>query len=138
MTPSWATLASSAFSRFFMVSRSWRCHTQRTPAGDTVSPDLPERWLLDGELNNGAFDIFRDPVLEDWLLPGNFGQRQIAAFVVKLLEAVEAVPAVAHHLAGLAHVAELLGEFEQANLGADNFLIFGHDVVFLKTPKHGA
>jgi hypothetical protein len=22
-------------SRFFMVSRSWRCHTHRTPAGDT-------------------------------------------------------------------------------------------------------
>src|SRR5208337_1786614 len=38
MTPSWATLASKAFRRFFMVSKSWRCHTQRTPAGDTVSP----------------------------------------------------------------------------------------------------
>ena len=35
---SWATLASRAFRRFFIVSRSWRCHTQRTPAGDTVSP----------------------------------------------------------------------------------------------------
>jgi transposase len=33
--PSWALLASSAFGRLFIVSRSWRSHTQRTPAGDT-------------------------------------------------------------------------------------------------------
>ena len=36
--PSWALLASSALSRLFIVSRSWRSHTQRTPAGETVSP----------------------------------------------------------------------------------------------------
>ena len=36
--PSWALLASSALSRLVMVSSSWRCHTQRTPAGDTASP----------------------------------------------------------------------------------------------------
>jgi len=27
---------------------------------------------------------------------------------------------------------------ERVVVGADDFLIFGHDVVFLKTPKHGA
>jgi hypothetical protein len=31
-------LASSALSRFFMVSRSWRCHTQRTPAVYSAAP----------------------------------------------------------------------------------------------------
>ena len=31
-------LASSAFRRLFMFSKSWRCHTQRTPAGDTDRP----------------------------------------------------------------------------------------------------
>src|ERR1700752_4373779 len=36
--PSWALLASKALSRLFMFSRSWRSHTQRTPAGETVSP----------------------------------------------------------------------------------------------------
>jgi hypothetical protein len=36
--PSCALLASSALSRFAMVSSSRRCHTQRTPAGETVSP----------------------------------------------------------------------------------------------------
>src|SRR5205823_14674473 len=30
--------AMRALSRLFMVSRSWRSHTQRTPAGETVSP----------------------------------------------------------------------------------------------------
>jgi hypothetical protein len=32
-----------------------------------------------------------------------------------LLEAIEAVARVAHHLAGLAHVPELPGELQQAN-----------------------
>ena len=39
-------------------------------------------------------------------------QRQFPAFVIEILEPVEAVPAVAHDLAGLADVAELLGQFE--------------------------
>jgi hypothetical protein len=35
-------------------------------------------------------------------------QRQLAAFVVQLFKAIEAVAAVPHHLAGLADIAELL------------------------------
>src|SRR5262249_34086706 len=46
--------------------------------------------------------------------------------VVQLLEAVEAVPAVAPHLAGLAHIAELLGQLEQTDLGADDLLFLRH------------
>src|SRR5439155_7280926 len=34
--PSWALCASSAFKRFLNVSRSWRCHTQRTPPCETT------------------------------------------------------------------------------------------------------
>jgi predicted nucleic acid-binding protein len=30
-----------------MVSRSWRCHTQRTPAGETVSPRFPSLWWFE-------------------------------------------------------------------------------------------
>ena len=37
MVPSCAILASNAFSRFFMFSRSWRCQTQRTPNGQIDS-----------------------------------------------------------------------------------------------------
>src|SRR5438034_1086590 len=48
---------------------------------------------------------------------------------VELLEPVEAVAAVAHHLAGLADVAELLGELQQSDLGADNLLLGGHGVL---------
>src|SRR5213075_587719 len=56
-------------------------------------------------------------------------QRQLAAFVVEFLEAVEAVAAVSHHLAGLAHIAELFGEFQQPDLGADDLLLGRHGVL---------
>src|SRR5947208_16333883 len=120
--------ASNALSRFFMVSKSWRSHTQRTPAGETVSPlpqlvgnaDLTEGRLLDGERNDGVLDLLRHAVLQHWLLAADFLQAQFAALVVELLEPVEAVAAVAHHLTGLADVAELLGELQQANLSADD------------------
>jgi hypothetical protein len=36
-------------------------------------------------------------------------QGEFAAFVVKLLESVEAVATVAHHFAGLRNIAELFG-----------------------------
>src|SRR5215468_6986101 len=36
--PSCATLASSALSRCLIEVRSWRCHTQRTPAGEIDRP----------------------------------------------------------------------------------------------------
>jgi hypothetical protein len=49
--------------------------------------------------------------------------------VVEFLEPVKAVPAVAHHLAGLADVAELLGKLQQSNLGADNLLFGRHGVL---------
>jgi len=51
-----------------------------------------------------------DAVFQHWLLATDLLQRQLAAFVVKLLEAIEAVAAITHHLAGLAHIAKLLGK----------------------------
>ena len=48
-------------------------------------------------------------------------QRRFATFVVQLLEPVEAIPAVAHHLAGRADVAELLGQFKQSDLRGQSF-----------------
>jgi hypothetical protein len=62
-------------------------------------------------------------------------QGKLAAFVVKLLEPVEAVTAIAHHFAGLRNIAELFGQFEHTGLGADNFLVLGHDDVLWK--RHG-
>jgi hypothetical protein len=69
--------------------------------------------------NNGVFDILRHSVLQHRLLAADLLQCQLAAFVVEFFEAVEAVAAVAHHLTGLAHTAELLGKLQQSNLGAD-------------------
>src|SRR5205085_1045791 len=39
---------------------------------------------------------------------------------------VEAVAAVAEHLAGLADIAELLGQLQQPDLGSDDLLFLGH------------
>src|SRR6266550_2837693 len=58
----------------------------------------------------------RDAVFQHWLLATDLLQRQLAAFVVKLLEAIEAVAAIAHHLAGLAHIAKLLGKLQEPDL----------------------
>jgi hypothetical protein len=64
--------------------------------GDT---DLAEGRLLDGECNDGIFDFLRHAVLENRLLAADLLQCQLAALIVQLLEAIEAVTAVAHDLA---------------------------------------
>ena len=89
-------------------------------------PRLAPGRLVDRHGHHRRLDLGRDPVLQDRLAPRHLLQRQFAAFVVEILEPVEAVAAIAHDLAGLADVAELLGQFEQARLGADDFLILGH------------
>src|SRR4029077_545086 len=65
-------------------------------------------------------------------------QRQLAAFIVQLLEPVEAVPAIPHHLAGLTDVAELLGQFQQPYLHADDLLLLGHVVVSVHAGRRAA
>ena len=82
--------------------------------------------LLDRHLDRRLFDVGRGAVLQDRLLAADLLQRQLAAFVVQLLEPIKAVAAVAHHFAGLADIAELLGQFEQPNLRSDNLLVLGH------------
>ena len=92
-------------------------------------PNLPESGLFNGERDNGVLDRLRHAVLQHWLLAADLLQSQFAAWLVKLLEPVEAIPAVAHHLAGLADVAELLGELQQSNFGADDLLFGRHGVL---------
>ena len=91
--------------------------------GDT---DLAERRLLQRKGNDPCLDLRRGPVREDRLLPGDFLQRQLAAFLVELLEPVEAVAGIAEHFAGLAHIAKLFDKLQQANLGFDDLLFLGH------------
>ena len=115
--------------------RSWRCQTQRTPAGEIDSPRLASSletrtWPQAGcsiaisttaSSISGAVRFFRIGLRR--LISC---KRQLAAFVVQLLEPVEAVAAVAHHLAGLADIAELLGQLQQPDLGSDDLLFLGH------------
>ncbi len=54
----------------------------------------------------------------------------------KLLEAIEVVAAVAHDLAGLGHVAELLGQLEQTGFGSDDLLVLGHGGVLRCGQRH--
>jgi hypothetical protein len=88
--------------------------------------DLPEGRLLDRHRHDGVFDLLRHTVLRHRLLAADLLQSEFAALLVELLEAVEAVAAVTPHLAGLAHIAELLGQLQQPNLRADDLLFGGH------------
>src|SRR3954470_19633126 len=94
----------SALRRFFIVSRSWRRHTPRTPAGEIECPrarivddaDLAEGGLLQRELKNAALDLGRGPVGQQRLRAGQLLQGEFAARLVEFLEAVEAVTRGAH------------------------------------------
>ena len=89
-------------------------------------PHLPERRLLDGHLHHGLLDRRVDAVLLDRFPARHLGQRQVPALLVELLKAIETVAAVSHHLAGLGHAAQLLGQLQQADLGFDDFLFRRH------------
>src|SRR4028119_1763106 len=88
--------------------------------------DLAEGRLLQGKLTNHRLNLRSGPVRQKRLAPGQLLQGKLAAGLVELLEAVEAVARVAHHLAGLGDVPELLGELQQAYLHADDLLLVRH------------
>src|SRR5580692_10049728 len=82
--------------------------------------------------DDDRLDVGRRAVLQDRVAPRQLLQRQFAAGVVKLLEAIETVARVAHHFAGLADIAELPGQLQQPYLGADDLLFLGHRRVLSK------
>src|SRR5579863_7690930 len=90
------------------------------------------------KLDDDRFDLGRRAVLQDRLSTRQLLQRQFAAGVVKLLEAIETVARIAHHFASLADIAELPGQLQKPNLGADDFLFLGHDRCPFETPRPGA
>src|SRR5512138_2148354 len=101
--PSCAALAPSALRRCFIEVRSWRCHTQRTPAGEIDNPrrfsaSKTRTWSQAGcsiAIATTASSISGGrcgAVLQDRLAPADLLQSQRAAFVVQFLEAIEAVP----------------------------------------------
>src|SRR5262249_24007645 len=120
--PSCATLASSALRRCFMHLR----HAHLSPGR-----------LIDRCLHHRLFDLDRRAVLQHRLAPADLLQCQFAAFVVQLLEAIEAVSAIPHHLAGLADIAELLGQLQQSDLRPNDLLLLRHFVIS-NPPKGGS
>jgi hypothetical protein len=144
--PSCAALASSALRRRFIEVGSWRCRTQRTPAGEI---DRPRRFSASDTCTwpqagcpiaisttacpiAGAVRFFRIG------LPRLISRRPSSPpLSYSSVEPVEAVAAVAHHLAGLAHVAELLGSFHDPNLRSDDLPVLRHGVISV-SPQGGA
>jgi peptide/nickel transport system substrate-binding protein len=59
-------------------------------------------------------------------IAGKFPARPARRLCRRALAAVKAVAAVAHHLTGLANIAELLGQLQQTELGSDDLLLLGH------------
>jgi hypothetical protein len=98
--------------------------------------NLAEGRLLKGKRNDGVLNLLRHAVLQHRLLAADLLQRQLATLVVEFLEAIETIAAVAHHLAGLADVAELFGKLEQSDFGTDDLLFSRHGV--LQSPRRGA
>ena len=90
-------------------------------------PDLAEGGLLKSQSKDQRLNLGRRAVGQKRLAPRQLLKRQLASGLVEILEAIEAVAPVAHHLAGLADVAKLPGELQQANFGPDDLLFLGHD-----------
>src|SRR3977135_26999 len=93
----------------------------------------------------GSFRPHRQPAptAQDCLKRGNGANwrttRQLSGECrIEILEAVEAIAAIAEHLAGLAHIAKLPGELQQAHLSFDNLLVLRHRRCPHKKPRPGA
>src|SRR5215831_11663087 len=121
----------AVFHRGQIVALPHAAHTsgrdrQAPPLQHFRHPHLAPGRLLNRQVDRRLFDFRRGAVLQNRFAAADLLQRQLAAFVIQLLEAVKAVPAVAHHLTGLAHVTKLFGQFEQTDLRSDNLLVLGH------------
>ena len=77
------------------------------PAKLVGDADLAISRPVQRKLDDDRLNLGRRAILQDRFAPRQLLQRQFAAGVVKLLEAIETVARVAHHFAGLADIAEL-------------------------------
>ena len=127
-------LVSKAFSRFLIVSRSWRSQTQRTPAGEIKIPcflsSLATRTCPHAGSSIASFTTAFSIVSPIRFL--RFGCSAISRAAPlrhrsrKFFEPVKTVPAISHHSARLGHVAQLLAEFQKPHLGLDHFICRRH------------
>src|SRR5436190_17111352 len=85
---------------------------QSSPLKLVGYPYLAPGRLFQCELNHRIFHLRGHAVYQVRLAPCELLQRKLPAHVVELFEAIEAIATVAHNLARLAHVAELLGKLQ--------------------------
>jgi hypothetical protein len=109
---------------------------QEVPFAQLVAhPHLAQGRLLQGQSHDRFLDLRRGPIPQVRLPAGLLEQRLDAALLNRLLVAIEGVAREAHDLAGLRHVAELLGQPQQADLVLDDFWVCTHlGVPFWSTP----
>jgi len=82
--------------------------------------------LLQRERNHALLKIGRESVAQIGLASTDFPQGFFTPGCIQLLEPVDAVAAVAHDLAGLRRIPELLRQIEDPDLGVDDLLLSRH------------
>src|SRR3984893_2645863 len=104
--------------------------------------DLAESRLLDGNRHDGVFDLLCDAVFQHWLLAADLLPRQLGAFVVKLLEAVEAVAAITLILQAWLTLPSCLASSKSPTLARMIFcsvvMVFSHSPRALRNPDRSA
>lgn len=65
-------------------------------------------------------------ILEERCLSGNLLEDGLAASLLPLLKAIEAIAAIAHQPTGLGNIVELLGSLTDTHLSLDAFLVRRH------------
>jgi hypothetical protein len=109
------------------AANALRRHCQRVTLAHLVGDtNLAVRGKLQCQVDHSLLDLGIDTVLQQRPAPRHLDQRGFTALVVQILEAVEAVARITHHPTGLADVAELLGELQDADLGANDLLLLSH------------
>jgi len=73
--------------------------------GDTY---LPQSRILQSHFQNRFCYNRIHSILWVWLTPAQFAQALFPLLIVQLLEPVEAIPGIAHNLAGFTHISQLL------------------------------
>lgn len=80
-------------------------------------PDLSGGWIVDGKGEDGLLYRIVHAVLEIRSAPFFVRQRLQSGAFLDVLDAVERVARHAHHPASLRHIAQLVGQIQQAILG---------------------
>src|SRR5690606_4239020 len=125
--PAPSAAASCSQARAAATRSAPRRRNRQPPLAQLVRyPHLTPRRLLQRQLHHRLLDLRRHPILQVRLPARHLLQRELSAFLVQLLEPVEAVARVTHDLAGLAHVPQLLRQLQQAQLRSNDLLHLRH------------